>query len=389
MTIALAALACLGHLVLMVGLHNWLYGLNLPKGVGKLVHLLLGVAALALPAVLVESFGWRMEGMADWEAASPRGYLLRVYLVVCWLAGGVWLPFITLRRNRRVEPAEKVRGEVVDVARQLGHAPVGRGHHGFLAYLPGNEIFQVEYVEKALYPARLPAAWDGLTILHLSDLHLHGTPDRDYFVAIMERCAAWHPDIVAVTGDIADSEYHDRWIIPVLGRLRWKAAAFAILGNHDFYQSDVGRIRRRLRRLGMRVPENNWLRAEVRGEPLVVIGDERPWLRKPMDLTGCPDGPFRLCLSHTPDNVYWWRERGVDLMLSGHVHGGQIRLPVIGSVLVPSGCGRRFDAGAYEVGRTLLHVSRGLSGEHPVRYNCRPEATLLTLRARHGTQARP
>ena len=136
----------------------------------------------------------------------------------------------------------------------------------------------------------------------------------------------------------------------------------------------------RLRRLGMQVPQNGWLQAEVRGEPLVVIGDERPWLNKPVDLTGCPEGPFRLGLSHTPDNVYWGRERGVDLMLSGHVHGGQIRLPVIGSVLVPSRYGRRYDCGAFDEGPTFLYVNRGLGGEHPVRYLCRPEAVRFTLR---------
>jgi predicted MPP superfamily phosphohydrolase len=67
-------------------------------------------------------------------------------------------------------------------------------------------------------------------------------------------------------------------------------------------------------------------------------------------------------------------------MLSGHVHGGQIQLPFVGSVFVPSVYGRRYDRGVFVEPPTVLHVSRGLSGEHPVRYNCRPEATLLTLR---------
>ena len=68
-------------------------------------------------------------------------------------------------------------------------------------------------------------------------------------------------------------------------------------------------------------------------------------------------------------------------MLSGHVHGGQVRVPLFGSILVPSRYGRRYDSGLFDEPPTLLHVNRGLSGEHPLRYNCRPEATLLTLRA--------
>ena len=93
----------------------------------------------------------------------------------------------------------------------------------------------------------------------------------------------------------------------------------------------------------------------------------------------CPWGNRFRC--HAPDNARWARRNKMDLVLSGHVHGGQIRLPPFGSILLPSRCGRRYDGGAYEVGgTTLVYVSRGLSGEHPVRYNCRPEVTLITLR---------
>jgi predicted MPP superfamily phosphohydrolase len=130
----------------------------------------------------------------------------------------------------------------------------------------------------------------------------------------------------------------------------------------------------------MHVLSNTWAQVEVRGQPLVVIGHEGPWFKGAPDLAGCPAGPFRLCLSHTPDNIAWARRWGVDLMLSGHVHGGQIRLPGIGSVLVPSRYGRRYECGTFNEPPTVLHVSRGLSGEHPLRYFCRPEVTRLVLR---------
>ena len=199
----------------------------------------------------------------------------------------------------------------------------------------------------------------------------------------MDRCAAWRPDLVAITGDIADSPTHHRWILPLLGRLRWNIAAVAILGNHDHYV-DVVPIRRRLRRLGMRVPENEWYTLDVRGVPMTIIGTESPWLAPEPDLSECPRGPFRLCLSHTPDNIAWARAEGVDLMLSGHVHGGQVRLGPIGSILVPSAYGRRYDMGTFDESPTLLHVSRGLSGEQPLRLGGLPEVTLLTLRRPEG-----
>jgi uncharacterized protein len=378
--ILLFGLACLGHLVLMIGNHNWYYGMGLPKWGGDIVHLGHAFLVLALPVGVFVGWGFPPEGVFDLGNLATPFAPLTAYLWLCVLISVMWVPGVTIYRLRRREPVSEVRAEVVDVARHLGRRPVGEGHHAFLAHLPGTEIFHIEYVEKTLHPKRLPAAWDGLTILHLTDLHLHGTPDRDYYRVILDRCSDWMPDIVAITGDVADSPIHHRWIVPLLGRLRWRIAALAILGNHDRYYN-VPVIRRRLRKLGMQVLENNFLQVTVRGEPLIVIGHEGPWLRPKPDLSLCPAGPFRLCLSHTPDNIAWARRHDVDLMLSGHVHWGQIRLPVIGSLLVPSRYGRRYDGGTYRVGGTLLNVSRGVSGEHPVRYNCLPEVTLITLRA--------
>jgi predicted MPP superfamily phosphohydrolase len=238
----------------------------------------------------------------------------------------------------------------------------------------------VELAEHTLRLPRLPRAWDGLTLLHLSDLHLSGTPDRTYFKAVMDHCRAWQPDLVCVTGDVADSMHHMRWIVPVLGRLRWNIAAFAILGNHDAWYEPLF-IRRRLQRIGMRVLANTWQLLEVRGEPLVVVGHEGPWFKPYPDLSDAPAEPFRLCLSHTPDHIAWARREHIDLMLAGHVHGGQVRFPLFGSLLVPSKYGRWYDCGVFDESPTVLSISRGLSGQYPLRYNCRPEATLLTLRA--------
>jgi predicted MPP superfamily phosphohydrolase len=388
MTFALFAAACLGHLVLVIGSHNWFYGSRHPKWAGDVFHLIHALLVLALPAACLAGWGLHLHGLFDPAGFSTPAAPLVAYLYLCVLTAAVWLPAVTLYRWRRREPAAEPRSEVVDVARFLGRKPVGEGRHAFLAHLPGTEIFHIEYRESTLSPARLPPAWDGLTILHLSDLHFHGTPDGDYYRVILDRCASWMPDIVALTGDVADSPTHHRWIVPLLGRLRWRIAAFAVLGNHD-HRHDVPVIRRRLKRLGMQVLDNSWAQVQVRGSPLVVLGHEGPWLLPAPDLSGCPADPFRLCLSHTPDNVGWARSNDVDLVLAGHVHGGQIRFPVVGSLLVPSRYGRRYDAGAFAVGQTLLHVSRGVSGEYPVRYNCLPEVTLITLRAPGADASRP
>ena len=197
----------------------------------------------------------------------------------------------------------------------------------------------------------------------------------------MGLCRDWEPDLVAITGDIVDSDMHHRWIVPALGRLRWKEAAFAVLGNHDSWHEPM-LVRRRLRRLQIRVLGNSWAEIKVRGERLAVIGHEGPWFLPEPDLSGCPQGVFRLCLSHTPDHIRWAQQHGIDLMLAGHNHGGQIRFPLIGSVFVPSRYSRRYDCGSFHEPPTLLHVSRGLAGKEPARYNCRPEVTKIVLRRR-------
>ncbi|HET6574847.1 MAG TPA: hypothetical protein VFG68_14675, partial [Fimbriiglobus sp.] len=100
------------------------------------------------------------------------------------------------------------------------------------------------------------------------------------------------------------------------------------------------------------------------------------------DLSDAPPDLFRLCLSHTPDNFYWGQRNRVRLMVCGHVHGGQVRVPVIGSIFVPSIYGRRFDGGVFEGGGTVMVVGRGLSGKEPLRFRCKPQVVRLTLRCR-------
>jgi predicted MPP superfamily phosphohydrolase len=372
---------CIGHTALLTSSINWWYAFPLPHRFLSCLRLAHGgLVLLGLAAFTQATFGpsWIAEGLSFGVFART---VAQAYALVCGLIGLGYMPFLILWRWCRGQPAALLSNHTstVDVASRLGYKPIGRGKYRALAHLPRNEVFRVDFAERTLAIPQLPAAWDGLTILHLSDLHLCGTPDRVFYQQVMDLCCAWEPDLVAVTGDLVDSDHHHRWIVPVLGRLRWRVAAFGILGNHDA-RREPALVRRRLRRAGIRVLANSWEQVEVRGEPLIVIGHEGPWFGPEPDLTDCPQGGFRLCLSHTPDNIRWARRHQVNLMLAGHNHGGQIRLPFIGSVIVPSRYGRRYDCGTFHEPPTLLHVSRGLAGKEPVRYNCRPEVVNLVLR---------
>jgi predicted MPP superfamily phosphohydrolase len=373
--------ACIGHGYLMIVGLNLLYAWPLPHRLLKYTRKTDLLIIFAGPLVFSYALDITGSQRLSWEPGELR-FFLSPYVVCCWLVGFIVAPIaeIFYLSRRQARQVVEQRSTVVDVAKELGFAPSGGGKHAQLCRLPGNRVFQVELVEKTLMLPQVPAAWDGLTILHLTDLHFCGTPDRSYFHVVVDHCMrAGMPDLIALTGDVVDSHWHHRWIIPVLGRLRCNIAAFAILGNHDAWR-DVSLIRRRLRRIGFRVLGNGCEVLDVRGVPLAVIGHEGPWFMPPPDLAPCPDDVFRLCLSHSPDNIAWARRHHIDLMLAGHVHGGQIRLPVLGSVFVPSRYSRQYDCGTFDRPPTVMHVSRGLAGQHPLRFFCHPEVTRIILR---------
>jgi predicted MPP superfamily phosphohydrolase len=375
---------CVGHIALLSYSNNWWFAQALPHRFLQVMRLLHGFLVAAGVVILCRAYALHRPLPIDWNAADWRQLVAAGYALACTVVGAGVVPAVTI--YRLLTPLPKVlqsnHSAIVDVAAGLGYKPVGRGKYRIMAHMPGNQVFQVEFAERTLCLPRLPVAWDGLSILHLSDLHLCGTPDKVFYQRVMERCREWDPDLIAFTGDLVDSHHHHNWIIPILGRLRWRIAAFGILGNHDSWH-EPHLVRRRLARLGFHVLDNSWEQIRVRGEPLLVIGHEGPWFQPEPDLKDCPVGPFRLCLSHTPDNLPWARQHGMDLVLAGHNHGGQIRFPVLGSVLVPSRFSRRYDCGIFDEPPSVLHVSRGLAGQHPLRYNCRPEVTKIVLQARH------
>jgi hypothetical protein len=370
-------LACSGHAALYVVQINWLYGTR-HRGlwIPLIRHVYQALIVVGPPLFL---WFWGKQALLDNDWLALPGALL-LYLLACWFLGLVFL-YQTLRRCLRNTPELQLANHTatVDMAQVLGRKPHGQGSQLVLARLPFNQIFKVDFTELQFRLPRLPRAWDGLSILHVTDLHLCGIPDLPFFEAVMDRLAAEPADIVAVTGDILDSDEHYHWVKPVLGRVRWKLAAFVILGNHDA-RLDWKRIEREVEELGMEMVGHRWKQVPVRGQTLTVIGNEMPWIPPAPDLTDCPAGGFRLGLSHTPDQFPWAQEQQIDLLLAGHNHGGQIRFPLVGPVLVPSKFSRRYDHGAFYQPPTLLYVGRGLSGTHPLRYGCRPEITRIVLR---------
>jgi hypothetical protein len=382
LAVLLVGLAWVGHAYVLTALLNYAYARPWPKTVLKPWRYVTGALILAFPLVIWALAGTSLARFDSSEGARGNWWTvpLVAYGIACLYFGTVF-PMITIERALRKPPAcvvsEKTR--TLDLWPELGHKLIGDGKGRVLTRLPGNGAFQFDITDLALGLPNLPPEWDGLTLLLLSDLHFHGTPSRAYFDRVLDELASGPvPDCVCLAGDFVDTDTHHDWIRPLLGRLRAKEAKLAILGNHDKYH-DPNRVRSELAAAGYTVLSNTWREITVRGVSCVAVGHEGPWLDPPPDLGAAPTGPFRLCLSHTPDNFYWGQSNGVGLMLCGHVHGGAIRVPLVGSIFVPSAYGRKFDQGVFEENGTVMVVSRGVSGKEPLRFRCNPQAIRITL----------
>lgn len=376
-----------GHTEVQVMLLNRVHSQKVQRNILRHLEHLHEVLILVFPLLLVWFAGfqgpkllaggtWRNITLDWWVCFGIclLGFVSQVHCAIRWQA----------RRN--LDLLKHEQSQVIDVAERLGETPVGPGFMGFLAQLPKNQVFHVEFTEKEFQLPALPAAWDGLTILQLTDFHLFGTPGKRYYQEVMREAEKLTPDLIVFTGDLMDSMECLDWIPELLGNLKAPLGKFSILGNHDWIL-DVPRIRKTMQDLGWRDIASHWTMIPHQGLPLVIAGTERPWMGQHPDLDAAPKDAFRLLLSHTPDHFRWAQSQGVDLMLSGHNHGGQIVLPIIGPMYSPSRYGVRFASGSWYENGTLLHVARGLAGGHPLRYNCLPEVTMLTLRAAPVSQS--
>ena len=323
---------------------------------------------------------------AIWEGLPLA---VQIYFSVCF-AGFLGFLFSTLRNLLHRTPTQQTAfsASVVDVEEALGKPPVGDGPFEFMTKVPLNECFSVEFNEREFTLNRLPPEWDGLRILHLTDLHFIGNIDLPFYEFVFDEITKFEFDMVCFTGDLLDGNEFAEWIPSTIGRMNAPLGKFFILGNHDWYL-DTTSIRDVMIAHGWRDMAGSLQVLDTMGPPLAIGGDERPWMGRPPNFHVGPGEAFRLLLSHTPDNFSWARRVGVDLMLTGHNHGGQVVLPVIGPVYSPSLHGVRFAGGLFYSSPTLLYVSRGLGGRHPLRINARPEISILTLKSANKSSQTP
>jgi len=228
--------------------------------------------------------------------------------------------------------------------------------------------------------------WRGapLRIVHLTDLHVHPSLPLEYYQEVVSIAEQSKPDIAVFTGDFITSLDSLPKLAKVLRPIA-KLETYAVLGNHDYW-TDANAVRKVITESRLRLLSDETVSLAVGENQVVITGYDYPWGTKEKRISSQGDGKLHVVLSHTPDNIYRISEASADLTFSGHYHAGQIRIPVIGPIVVPSVYGRRFDHGHFVVRDTHLFVTSGIGAANPsVRIYCQPDIFVVDVTERQNT----
>lgn len=235
--------------------------------------------------------------------------------------------------------------------------------------------------------AGLPEQFDGFRIVLLADLHgkTFGKDNRRLLALVR----AAQPDLIAICGDLADRREQLGEVAALARSLAGIAPAYYVTGNHEWAAGIVPELTNMLESAGVNVLANEFVRLELDGECVVLAGVHDPNgpydMLQPAELAAQinrvqPDAPI-VMLAHRNDDPAQWDALGIDLVLSGHGHGGVIRLPIVGGLL---GSNRTlfpdYTAGLYQSEHTQMVVSRGLGNSGvPLRFMNRPDVPVVIL----------
>lgn len=257
-----------------------------------------------------------------------------------------------------------------------------------------NNAIEVSYFNHS-DPA-IPVAFNGYTVAQVSDLH-----NKDFGDQLIDKVADVEPDVIVVTGDVIDRNRTDIPVaIKAMEDLMEIAQVYFITGNHEIASGVYSDLQIEMSRIGIINLDNATERLEINGTAIGLIGIEDPLflLLDDVEEAGSPeiliqntidelleevDTEFNILLSHRAELMAIYRETDVDLVFTGHAHGGQIRLPLVEGVFAPSqGFLPDYTSGVYNQNETTMIVSRGLGNSvFPLRINNRPELVVVTLEA--------
>lgn len=267
---------------------------------------------------------------------------------------------------------------------KVGGLAVGAGLITATSYLAINDESQDPVVDRIpLAIKNLHPTLEGFTIVQITDVHLYPMTQPDLVEKSVIMANELNPDLVVLTGDYVWQELAaiDE-LAPILAGLNAKYGVFSTLGNHDYWL-DADVITAVMESAGLPVLINQGLSIQHGKRTIYIAGLDDGWSGKPdlnktLDRVDPAEPVILLC--HEPDLADRYSLDGrVNVQLSGHTHGGQIRIPGIGALILPY-LGRKYDLGLYRVNDMLLYTNRGLGViSEPVRLNCPPEISQFIL----------
>lgn len=247
-----------------------------------------------------------------------------------------------------------------------------------------------------LSSVRLPEAFDGYRIAHVSDLHNAEMGKNNEKLLDMLRDA--EPDIIAITGDIIDSRNTNVEIALEFTKAAMEIApCYYVTGNHEARVSEYDGLKEGLIEQGVVVLDDKRIELELSGETIALLGvndpsfqtdylfgDSETVMQGKLQEISDAENEFTILLSHRPELFEVYADNNMDLVLSGHAHGGQFRLPFVGGLVAPNqGLFPKYDAGLYTDENTNMIVNRGIGNSIiPFRFNNRPEVILIELLAK-------
>ena len=245
--------------------------------------------------------------------------------------------------------------------------------------------------EQSITIDNFPPALDGLRIAVISDIHAGGSFINDKKLhTIVDRTNQLHPDLIVILGDyMVSNGWISRRVEPevfgaVLKNLSAPLGTYSVLGNHDWWYNGF-KVRAGLEQNGIKVLDNQVLEIKARGVSLWLVGLADLWTREQRiaeTIAKVPEGQTMIALTHNPDIFPEVPER-VPLLLAGHTHGGQVRFPLIGTVVHTSRFGQLYERGHIVENNHHLFVTTGIGTSIvPVRFGVTPEIVLLTLKSR-------
>ena len=248
----------------------------------------------------------------------------------------------------------------------------------------------------AVTSSRLPQSFDGYRIAHISDLHNAEMGEGNEKLLVMLREA--DPDMIAITGDLIDSRNTNVEIALQFAQEAMKIApCYYVSGNHEARINEYEELKNGLISAGVIILEDAQTEISIEGQTITLIGvndpsfqtdylfgDSETVMNSKLTELHTDGEAFTILLSHRPELFDAYAEHDVDLVLSGHAHGGQFRLPFIGGIVAPNqGLFPEYDAGVYTDGNTNMLVSRGVGNSIlPFRINNRPEVILIELQTK-------